>query len=83
MPDLLNEDKIKKFLETCDRITPKKEDPGKPLVLSAYFRFLYCCGARTSEARLLKTDDVNLVQGYTDIIDTKGGKFTCFQQTMV
>lgn len=74
MPYLLNEDKIKKFLETCDRITPQKEDPGKPLVLPAYFRFLYCCGVRTGEARLLKTDDVNLVQGYTDIINSKGGK---------
>ncbi|MDD4495666.1 MAG: tyrosine-type recombinase/integrase [Eubacteriales bacterium] len=74
MPHLLSEDEIEKFFGTCDRITPQKENPGKHLVLPAYFRFLYCCGVRTSEARLLKIDDVNLVQGYADIINTKGGK---------
>jgi len=74
MPYLLSEDNIERLFKTCDRITPQKENPGKPLVLPAYFRFLYCCGVRTGEARLLKTDDVNLVQGHADIINTKGGK---------
>lgn len=74
MPHLLSEDEIEKFFGECDRITPQKENPGKHLVLPAYFRFLHCCGVRTSEARLLRTDDVNLFQGYADIINTKGGK---------
>lgn len=74
MPHLLSEDEIKKFFGACDRITPQKENPGKYLVLPAYFRFLHCCGARTSEARLLRTDDINLFQGYADIVNTKAGK---------
>lgn len=73
MPYLLSEEEIKKFFGTCDRITPQKENPGKHLVLPAYFHFLYCCGVRTGEARLLKADDVNLIQGYGDINNTKGG----------
>jgi len=73
MPYLLSEDKIEKFFLACDKIKPSKENPCKPLVLPAYFRFLYCCGVRTGEARLLKMKDVNLSQGFIDIMKTKGG----------
>jgi len=76
MPYLFTEDNIKRFFETCDSIKSQKEKPCKckSLVLPAYFRFLYCCGVRTGEARLFKTDDVDLTQGCADIINTKGGK---------
>jgi integrase/recombinase XerD len=74
MPHLLSKDEIQKFFGACERITPQKKNPGKDLVLPVYFHFLHCCGVRTSEARLLRTVDVNLFQGYVDIINTKGGK---------
>lgn len=38
------------------------------------FRFLYCCGVRTCEARLLLVEDVGLEKGYVDILKSKGLK---------
>ncbi len=74
MPYLFSDDKVKKFFSACDTMRPSKEIPCRALVLPAYFRFLYCCGVRTGEARVLRVEDTNLPQGYVDIIKAKGFK---------
>lgn len=44
---------------------------GRPYVLPALYRFLYCCGVRCGEARNLKCEDVHLDEGYVDILQSK------------
>ena len=47
---------------------------GKSLVLSAFYRMMWSCGTRTKETRTLLCKNVNLDQGYIDIINSKGNK---------
>ena len=42
--------------------------------MPALFRTIYACGLRCSEARLLRTGDVDLAAGVLQIRDGKGGK---------
>ena len=44
---------------------------GRPYVLPALYRFLYCCGVRCREARNLKCTEVHLNEGYVDILQSK------------
>ena len=50
---LLNEDEIKLFFEECDKFVLRHKSNGRPYVLPALYRFLYCCGVRCREARNL------------------------------
>ena len=42
--------------------------------MPVFFRLLYCCGLRVSEARLLRVMDVDLVRGVLTLIHTKNNK---------
>ena len=74
IPYLFTEDEIGAFFKACDTVVLGKSHQGRHLVIPVYFRFLYCCGVRTCEARLLKTESVNLKEGYADILKSKGLK---------
>lgn len=74
IPHFFTDDEIIRFFNACDTLTPRKENPVRHLVLPMYFRLLYCCGVRTSEARLLLRKNVNLHSGYIDVIQSKGPK---------
>lgn len=74
MPYFFTNDEIIQFFNACDTLTPRKENLVRHLVLPMYFRLLYCCGTRTSEARLLLRKNVNLQNGYIDVIHSKGPK---------
>lgn len=74
IPHFFTDDEIIQFFNTCDTLVPRKENPVRHLVLPMYFRLLYCCGVRTSEARLLLRKNVNLHSGYIDVIHSKGPK---------
>ena len=62
---------ISAFFKECDSYVLRAKCPGRPYVLPALYRFLYCCGVRCGEARKLKCHDVHLDDGYIDILDTK------------
>lgn len=74
IPHFLTDDEIVQFFDACDTLVPRKENPVRHLVLPMYFRLLYCCGVRTSEARLLLRKNVNLHSGFIDVIQSKGPK---------
>jgi integrase/recombinase XerD len=74
IPHFFTDEEIIRFFNTCDTLVPRKENPVRHLVLPMYFRLLYCCGVRTSEARLLLRKNVNLHSGYIDVIHSKGPK---------
>lgn len=74
IPHFFTDDEIIRFFNACDTLTPRKENLVRHLVLPMYFRLMYCCGVRTSEARLLLRNNINLHIGYLDIIHSKGPK---------
>lgn len=71
---LMTEYEIQIFFKECDRFVLKHKSPGRPYVLPALYRFLYCCGVRCGEARKLKRKDVHLDKGYADILQSKAHK---------
>ncbi len=68
---LMTESEIQSFFKECDSFVLRHKALGRPYVLPALYRFLYCCGARCAEARKLKCEDVNLDKGYVDILQSK------------
>jgi integrase len=73
-PYFFTEDEISSFFAACDHVVLGKRHQGRHLAIPVFFRFLYCCGVRTCEARLLLRENVNLVHGHADIIHSKGFK---------
>ena len=68
---LMSKNEIKLFFEECDKYVLRHKSNGRPYILPALYRFLYCCGVRCREARNLKCEDVHLKHGYVDIIQSK------------
>lgn len=65
------EAEIQCFFKECDQYVLRHKSPGRPYVLPALYRFLYCCGVRCCEARRLKCADVHLKEGFVDIFQSK------------
>lgn len=68
---LMMETEIQRFFTECDQYVLRYNAQGRPYVLPALYRFLYCCGVRCAEARKLKCSDVHLEDGYVDILQAK------------
>lgn len=73
-PYFFTEEEISVFFKICDSVVLGKSHQGRHLVIPVFFRFLYCCGVRTCEARLLLVENVNFENGYVDILKSKGLK---------
>jgi integrase len=71
---LMADKEIQLFFKECDKFVLKFTTPGRPYVLPALYRLLYCCGARCGEARKLKCENVSLKKGYLDILQSKGNR---------
>lgn len=65
-------DELISFFETIDQIKYNDLSPTRSFVIPVIFRFLYCCGLRSSEARKLRVEDVNLTTGKVIIRESKG-----------
>ena len=48
---LMTEAEINCFFKECDHYVLRKKVPGRAYVLPALYRFMYCCGVRSAEAR--------------------------------
>ena len=77
IPHSFSDQELAAFFSECDRQVLDSQ-PGEPalkaLTISVIFRTLYSTGMRTTEARLLKTDDVNFDEGIISITSTKGDR---------
>jgi len=62
---------LKAFFNAVDRCPPSSWSPTRAYVMPVIFRLLYCCGMRSSEARMLKRDDVDLKTGKVVIRESK------------
>lgn len=71
-PHIYTETELTAFFSALDRGGREYPDPTRNIIAPIYFRVLYCCGLRSSEARLLATDDVDLESGRILIKESKG-----------
>lgn len=71
---LMNENEVKSFFKKCDEKARKNRKTVHKYVLPAIYRFMYCCGVRTCEARKLKCNEVHLEEKYIDIVLSKTHK---------
>ncbi len=75
LPHVFTDDELTRFFEECDSIVPYKgrlASVFRKLQCPVFFRLLYGSGIRTTEARFLKTEDVDLDHGVLNIRKSKG-----------
>ena len=75
IPYAFEEDELNRFFRVCDSIQPylgRKASVIRKLQVPVFFRLLYSTGLRTTEARLLKREDVDLMHGVINIQKSKG-----------
>lgn len=74
LPYIYSDDEITRIFSNIDQCHYHIEVPYRHLVMPVFFRLLYCCGLRVTEARLITVGDVDLHEGVVTLINTKLGK---------
>jgi integrase/recombinase XerD len=72
-PYIFSDPEIAAILRAADSLKPRKQYPQYHFIYPALIRVLYGCGLRISEARYLKTEQVDLDQGIIYIDKSKNG----------
>ena len=76
IPYAFEDDELERFFHVCDDIQPyhKRKTAAwiRKYTVPVFFRLLFSTGMRTTEARLLKRNDVDLVHGVINIQKSKG-----------
>ncbi|MBM7616450.1 tyrosine-type recombinase/integrase [Alkaliphilus hydrothermalis] len=71
IPYIYTEDELKRFFDETDKCHYVSQCPHRHLIMPIFFRMIYSCGLRSSEARLLKVDDIDLEAGVLTIEHSK------------
>ena len=74
VPHSFTESELSAFFQECDRRTMSAKDPAqkfRALEMAVIFRLLYSSGIRTTEARLLRVEDVDLDNAVLNIRKSK------------
>lgn len=71
VPYIYSPEELARFFAQTDRCHYSPEFPHRHLIMPVFFRMLYQCGLRPSEARLLTVGDVDLVTGVLSIHHSK------------
>jgi len=71
IPHIYSNDELKRIFEQSDRCRYCSQVPNRHMIIPIFFRLLYACGLRLSEARLLKVCDVDLNTGIITITNAK------------
>ena len=74
VPHIYTDRELADLFAATDRCHYSSEVPFRHLVMPVLFRTAYACGLRISEARLLRTGDVDTAAGVLQVRDAKGGK---------
>lgn len=75
VPHIFTDLELRAFFAEIDRCSVSPySGPVRHLIIPVFFRLLYCCGLRSSEARLLDVEDVDLEIGNLTIRHSKGNK---------
>jgi integrase len=73
-PYIFTEEELRNFFKACDNMEYNSSYQSLYHVCPALYRLLYGCGLRVNEALSLKCDDVNLIDGFIIIHETKNGE---------
>ena len=73
-PHIFTDQELRAFFAEIDRCPVRSRYPARHLVIPVFFRVLYGCGLRLSEARRLQVADVDLATGKLVIRQSKGHK---------
>jgi integrase len=74
VPHIYSNQELKKIFEQSDQCRYCSQVPYRHHVMPLFFRLIYSCGLRLSEARLLKVMDINLDNGVITITNAKQDK---------
>jgi len=74
VPYIYTKGELQRFFNETDNCHYVSECPCRHLIMPIFFRMIYFCGLRPSEARLLKTEDVDLKLGILSILHSKNDK---------
>lgn len=87
IPHAFTREELNSFFNACDSLkTPKGIDGDiRKITVPVFFRLLYSSGMRTTEARLLRKEDVDLGSGVVNIRFSKGFNqhFTVLHNSML
>jgi integrase/recombinase XerD len=72
VPHIFTDQELRAFFAEIDRCPANPQYPARHLVIPVFFRVLYGCGLRLSEARRLTMDNVDLDSGKLVIRQSKG-----------
>jgi len=77
IPHSFTDIELKNFFHACDTLYSvavafSLEQRSRKLTIPVFFRLLYSSGIRTTEARMLRVEDVDLCQGVINIRYSKG-----------
>lgn len=71
MPHIYTTNELKRFFTETDKCQYSSQCPNRHQIMPVFFRMIYMCGLRVSEARLLKVGDVDLKNGIFTINHSK------------
>jgi integrase/recombinase XerD len=71
VPYIYTEEELKAFFHETDKCHYVSECPYRHFIMPVFFRMIYSCGLRSSEARLLQVEDVDLETGILTIHHSK------------
>ncbi len=71
IPYIFSENELQRFFHETDKCHYISECPHRHLIMPVFYRMVYSCGLRSSEARLLKVEDVDLKTGVLAIWHSK------------
>jgi len=75
IPHAFTDTELKAFFRECDAISVYHNNPShklRKIVVPVFFRLIFSSGMRTTEARLLKRDDIDFDNGIVNIRSSKG-----------
>ena len=71
VPHIYTEDELQRFFHQTDQCCFVSGCPDRHLIMPVLFRMVYACGLRSSEARLLKVEDVDVETSTLSICHSK------------
>ena len=71
VPHIYTNDELQRFFHQTDQCRYVRECPYRHIIMPVFFRLVYACGLRSSEARLLKVEDVDTYAGILSIHHSK------------
>lgn len=72
-PHIYSMDELQRFFAATDDCRYSYAVPLRHYIMPVFFRLLYCCGIRVSEAISLRTCEVDLIHGVLTIRESKNG----------